>query len=67
MAELQFDFRQFSIAERDRRWKALRGLMARDGIDAIVAPPQHNGNSTDWQADARYLSACGGGQTPASA
>ena len=60
MAELQFDFRQFSTAERDRRWKALRELMARDGIDAIVAPP-NNGNSTDWQADARYLSACGGG------
>ena len=39
MAELQFDFRQFSIAERDRRWKALRELMARDGIDAIVASP----------------------------
>jgi len=60
MAELEFDFRQFSIAERGRRWKALRELMARDGIDTIVAPP-NNGNSTDWQADARYLSACGGG------
>ena len=57
MAESQFDFRQFSIAERDRRWKALRGLMARDGIVA----PLNNGNSTGWQADARYLSACGGG------
>ena len=34
--------------------------MARDGIEVIVAPP-NNGNSTDWQADARYLSHCGGG------
>jgi Xaa-Pro aminopeptidase len=60
MSETRFDFRSFSIAERDRRWKAVRELMERDGIDVIVAPP-NNGNSTDWQADARYLSACGGG------
>jgi Xaa-Pro aminopeptidase len=53
-------YRRFSLAERDRRWKAIRELMARDGLDAIVAPP-NNGNSTDWQADARYLSHCGGG------
>jgi Xaa-Pro aminopeptidase len=48
------------VDERDRRWKAVRALMARDGIDVIIAPP-NNGNSTDWQADARYLSHCGGG------
>ncbi len=34
--------------------------MRRDGLDALVAPP-NLGNSTDWQADARYLSHCGGG------
>jgi Xaa-Pro aminopeptidase len=34
--------------------------MAHDHLDAIVAPP-NPGNSTDWQADARYLSHCGGG------
>src|SRR4051812_29146316 len=34
--------------------------MERDGIEVIIAPP-NNGNSTDWQADARYLSHCGGG------
>lgn len=34
--------------------------MRRDGLAAIVAP-QNPGNSTDWQADARYLSQCGGG------
>src|SRR5712692_8179171 len=55
-----YDYRRFSLAERDRRWKAVRELMARDGIDVIIAPP-NNGNSTDWQADARYPSHCGGG------
>ena len=54
------DYRRFSIAERDRRWSAVRELMARDGIDVIIAPP-NNGNPTDWQADARYPSHCGGG------
>ena len=54
------DYKRFSLAERDRRWAAVRALMARDGIDVIIAPP-NNGNSTDWQADARYLSHCGGG------
>src|SRR5581483_4358622 len=58
--ETMYDYRRFSIAERDRRWRAVRKLMARDGIDVIVAP-NNNGNSTDWQADARYLSHCGGG------
>jgi Xaa-Pro aminopeptidase len=53
-------YRRFSLAERDRRWALVRRLMRRDGLAAIVAP--HNpGNSTDWQADARYLSQCGGG------
>ncbi|MPZ15415.1 MAG: M24 family metallopeptidase [Chloroflexi bacterium] len=61
MAEEQtYDYRRFSLAERDRRWRAVRGRMARDGIDVIIAPP-NTGNSTDWQADARYLSHCGGG------
>jgi Xaa-Pro aminopeptidase len=53
-------YRRFSLAERDRRWKAIRELMARDRLDAVVAPP-NLGNSTDWQADARYISHCGGG------
>jgi len=51
---------RFSLAERDRRWKAVREKMAKEGLDALVAPP-NLGNSTDWQADARYLSHCGGG------
>jgi Xaa-Pro aminopeptidase len=53
-------YRRFSLAERDRRWAAVRRLMARDGLAAIFAP-NNPGNSTDWQADARYLSQCGGG------
>ena len=53
-------YRRFSVAERDRRWARVRELMRRDGLAAIVAP-QNPGNSTDWQADARYLSQCGGG------
>ncbi len=53
-------YRRFSLAERDRRWEAVRARMRRDGIAAIVAP-QNPGNSTDWQADARYLSHVGGG------
>jgi Xaa-Pro aminopeptidase len=53
-------YRRFSLQERDRRWSALRQLMRRDGLAAIVMP-QNPGNSTDWQADARYISHCGGG------
>src|SRR2546427_12652538 len=55
-----WEFRRFSLQERDRRWKAVRERMDRDGIEVIIAP-QNTGHSTDWQADARYLSHCGGG------
>jgi Xaa-Pro dipeptidase len=59
-------YRRFSTAERDRRWAEVRKLMKRDGLAAIVAP--HNpGHSTDWQADARYLSQVGGGADAAIA
>lgn len=60
MQQDPYDYRRFSLAERDRRWRAVRERMARDNIAVIVAPP-NTGNSTDWQADARYLSHCGGG------
>ena len=59
MAEL-YPYPRFSLAERDRRWKAVRELMAEQAIDAIVTP-NHSGNSTDFQADSRYLTHCGGG------
>lgn len=60
IAAVVHPYRRFSLAERDRRWAAVRSLMRRDGLSAIVAP-QNPGNSTDWQADARYLSHVGGG------
>jgi len=59
MAEL-YPYPRFSIAERDRRWRAVRELMAQQGIDVIVTP-NNTGNSTDFQADTRYLTHCGGG------
>jgi len=55
-----YPYPRFSLAERDRRWRAVRELMARQGIDIIVTP-NNSGNSTDFQADSRYLTHCGGG------
>ncbi|HVB06676.1 MAG TPA: aminopeptidase P family N-terminal domain-containing protein [Acidimicrobiales bacterium] len=52
---------RFSLAERDRRWAALRALMAERGLTAIVTPA-HTGHSLDFQANSRYLSHCGGGE-----
>jgi hypothetical protein len=51
---------RFSVAERDRRWTGLRALMRREGLDAIVCPP-NTGNNNDWQADARYITSIIGG------
>ncbi len=51
---------RFSLAERDRRWAAVRAAMADRGVDVILAP-QNTGHSMDFQADARYLTHCGGG------
>ena len=51
---------RFSLAERDRRWKAVRAKMAEAGIDVIVCP-NNTGHSTDFQANSRYLSHVGGG------
>jgi Xaa-Pro aminopeptidase len=59
MAELH-PYPRFSLAERDRRWKAVRKGMAAAGIDVIVVP-NNTGHSTDFQANARYLSHVGGG------
>ena len=60
MPEL-FPYPCFSIAERDRRWKAVRDLMHQENIDVIVTP-QNSGHSADYQADTRYLTHCGGGE-----
>ena len=59
MTEL-YPYPRFSLAERDRRWKAVRELMVQQRIDVIVTP-QNTGHSTDFQANTRYLTHCGGG------
>src|SRR5919202_5603787 len=51
---------RFSLAERDRRWAAVRARMAAEGLDVLVTP-QNSGHSTDFQANSRYLSHVGGG------
>ena len=60
MAEL-YPYPRFSIAERDRRWKAVRELMRQQNLDVIVTP-QNSGHSADYQANTRYLTHCGGGE-----
>src|ERR1051325_4729920 len=59
MAEL-YPYPRFSLAERDRRWRAVRELMRRDRLDVIVTP-QNTGHSMDYQANTRYLTHVGGG------
>ncbi len=59
MAEL-YPYPRFSLSERDRRWAAVRKLMREQKIDVIVVP-NNTGHSTDFQANARYLSHVGGG------
>lgn len=59
MAEL-YPYPRFSLAERDRRWKAVRELMRQQRIDVIVTP-QNTGHSMDYQANTRYLTHVGGG------
>jgi Xaa-Pro aminopeptidase len=53
------DVPRLSIGERDRRWARVRRLMAREGLDVLVA--LHNSGSWDQaNANGRYLSALGG-------
>jgi Xaa-Pro dipeptidase len=59
MAEL-YPYPRFSLAERDRRWKAVRDLMRQHRLDVIVTP-NNTGHSTDFQSNTRYLTHCGGG------
>jgi Xaa-Pro aminopeptidase len=56
----KFPYPTFSLEERDRRWARVREMMAREGFDAIIAP-NNTGHSTDFQANMRYLTHCGGG------
>src|SRR4029077_8253300 len=64
MAEL-YPYPRFSIAERDRRWNAVRELMRQQRFDVIVTP-QNSGHSTDYQANSRYLTHVGGGGNAAA-
>ena len=59
MAEL-YPYPRFSLAERDRRWQAVREKMAAQNLEVIVTP-QNTGHSMDFQANTRYLTHCGGG------
>jgi Xaa-Pro aminopeptidase len=59
MAEL-YPYPRFSLAERDRRWRAVRDLMRRERLDVVVTP-QNTGHSMDYQANTRYLTHVGGG------
>ena len=60
MSEL-YPYPRFSLAERDRRWRAVRALMSAQNLDVIVTP-QNSGHSADYQANSRYLTHCGGGE-----
>jgi Xaa-Pro aminopeptidase len=60
MTEL-YPYPRFSLAERNRRWSAVRALMRSQNLDVIVTP-QNSGHSADYQADTRYLTHCGGGE-----
>lgn len=65
MPEL-YPYPRFSIAERDRRWNAVRTIMREQNLDVIVTP-QNSGHSADYQANTRYLTHCGGGEPDVAA
>jgi Xaa-Pro dipeptidase len=66
IVDANLPFPRFSIAERDRRWKLVRALMVRDGLDAFIAP-ENTGHYEHWQSDARYLTQIGGNCVDAAA
>jgi Xaa-Pro aminopeptidase len=55
-----YPYPRFSLAERERRWQAVRAVMAEQGLDVIVTP-QNTGHSMDFQSNTRWLTQCGGG------
>jgi Xaa-Pro aminopeptidase len=59
-------FPRFSLAERDRRWRLIRELMAREGLDAFIAP-ENTGHYDHWQSDVRYLTQVGANCVDAAA
>jgi Xaa-Pro aminopeptidase len=57
---------RFSLAERDRRWRLVRELMAQEGLDVIVTAV-NTGHWDHFQANTRYLTGIGGNCGEASA
>lgn len=57
--DLSYPYPRFSLAERDRRWKAVRAEMARAGVDVLVGAT-NGGHWDHWQSDIRYLTQMGG-------
>lgn len=49
----------FSLSERDRRYRKVREMMAREGFDAVIVPC-NTGHNEAFQADVRYLTQIGG-------
>jgi Xaa-Pro aminopeptidase len=57
--DLAYPYPRFSLAERDRRWAAVRAEMARAGVDVLVGT-NNSGHWDHWQSDVRYLTQIGG-------
>jgi Xaa-Pro dipeptidase len=57
--DLSYPYPRFSLAERDRRWKAVRDEMAKAGVDVLVGS-NNTGHWDHWQSDIRYLTQIGG-------
>ena len=55
----KLDVPRFSLAERDRRWRLVRQLMAAAGLDVIVTAV-NTGHWDHFQANTRYLTGVGG-------
>ena len=57
--DLSYPYPRFSLAERDRRWKAVRDEMTKAGVDVLVGS-NNTGHWDHWQSDIRYLTQIGG-------
>ena len=57
--DLSYPYPRFSLAERDRRWAAVRDEMAKAGVDVLVGS-NNTGHWDHWQSDVRYLTQIGG-------
>lgn len=57
--DLSYPYPRFSLAERDRRWGAVREEMAKAWIDVLVGS-NNTGHWDHWQSDIRYLTQIGG-------